>query len=96
MRKAFTALSVTGMLETGYLSYLKLYTPSGISDLCSATGSGSCTSVLNSPYATVNMNGLEIPLTVVGSLAYGIVALLSVQPLVLDSEKFHETNNRLV
>ena len=97
IRKTFTALSTLGMIETGYLSYLKLYTPSGISDLCSATGSGSCTSVLNSPYATLTLNGFEIPLTVVGCLAYGIVALLSFQPLITDSttKYYDDTTNRL-
>ena len=96
IRKTLTALSTAGMIETGYLSYLKLYTPSGISDLCSATGSGSCTSVLNSPYATLNLNGFEIPLTVIGCLAYGIVALLSFQPLIADAaENDDETNNRM-
>jgi uncharacterized membrane protein len=58
---------------------------------------GSWTSVLNSPYATLNLNGFEIPLTVIGCLAYGIVALLSFQPLIADAaENDDERNNRMV
>ena len=85
IRKLFTLLSGIGMIETGYLTYLKVFDPNGISKICGGSGDGlaSCSSVLNSPYATVQLNDeIVIPLTALGFIAYSTVAMLSVIPLV--------------
>eukprot|EP00873_Tetraselmis_striata_P018764 jgi/Tetstr1/439028/TSEL_027520.t1 len=60
-------LGVAGAAETGYLAWVKL---SGGTALCLA--SGGCTSVLDSPYAS--LYGLPLPL--LGAAAYGGVAAL--------------------
>lgn len=89
IRKVFTGLSSIGMIETGYLSYLKIFDPSGISKICGdgqSPGISSCFSVLNSPYASIPINEeTTIPLTAVGFLAYSTVAALSVLPLLSQS-----------
>ena len=90
VRKMLTGLSLIGMAETGYLSYLKLFDPAGISKICGgdvgddlAASISSCSSVLNSPYATIHVNDeTNIPLTIVGFLAYTTVATLSAYPLI--------------
>nr|XP_051183452.1 thiol-disulfide oxidoreductase LTO1 isoform X2 [Lolium perenne] len=60
-----------GLLETGYLSYLKL---TGSEAFC-PVGGGGCGDVLDSDYSVV----FGIPLPLVGMLAYGLVAALSLQ-----------------
>ncbi len=83
IRKMFTALSGVGMVETGYLTYLNTFDPSGISKICGGGGLSSCSSVLNSPYATVQINDeTTIPLTALGFFAYSTVAILSIIPLL--------------
>jgi len=62
-------LGCAGVLETGYLTWVKL---TGGSALC-LVGDSDCSSVLNSPYAT--LGGLPLPLF--GMAAYGLVAVLS-------------------
>lgn len=92
-RKAIAGLSTIGMVETGYLSYLKLYTADGISKICgdegdvAASSLSSCSSVLNSPYATIQLGDLNLPLTLVGCAAYAITALLAAVPLLILSDE---------
>ncbi|XP_020248381.1 thiol-disulfide oxidoreductase LTO1-like [Asparagus officinalis] len=64
-------LGTLGFLETGYLSYLKLTN----SEAFCAVGGGSCRDVLNSDYSSV----FGVPLPVIGMMAYGFVALLSLE-----------------
>ncbi|KAF9620848.1 hypothetical protein IFM89_015089 [Coptis chinensis] len=63
-----TGLGALGLLETGYLTYLKL---TGTEAFCPVSG-GSCTDVLNSDYAVV----FGVPLPLIGMVAYGIVTSL--------------------
>lgn len=60
-----------GVLETGYLSYLKL---TGSEAFC-PVGGGGCGDVLDSDYSFI----FGIPLPLVGMAAYGLVAALSLQ-----------------
>ncbi len=88
IRKMFTVLSVIGMVETGYLSYIKLFDPNGMANICGGgeggEGLSSCSSVLNSPYASLSLSDeVTIPLTLIGFLAYTAVAVLSAGPLLL-------------
>mgnify|MGYP002177322722 CR=1 FL=1 len=84
-RKIIAGLSTVGAAETGYLSYIKLYVPDGIKNICgdaSSSSVSSCSSVLNSPYASIQIGDFEIPLTVFGFAAYSSVALLSLLPML--------------
>ncbi|KAF7062170.1 hypothetical protein CFC21_068799 [Triticum aestivum] len=60
-----------GLLETGYLSYLKL---TGSEAFCPVSGGG-CGDVLDSDYSVV----FGIPLSLVGMVTYGVVTALSLQ-----------------
>ncbi|KAL8034773.1 hypothetical protein ABFX02_12G051700 [Erythranthe guttata] len=60
-----------GLLETAYLTYLKLTN----SDAFCPMGGGSCTTILTSAYSSV----FGIPLPLFGMLAYGLVATLGLQ-----------------
>mmetsp|Transcript_12352 Transcript_12352/g.23149 ORF Transcript_12352/g.23149 Transcript_12352/m.23149 type:complete len:408 (+) Transcript_12352:76-1299(+) len=89
-RKIITSLSAAGAIETGYLSFTKLFVPGGIDNICgdsmSPGGASSCGTVLNSPYANIDFGGTEIPLTLFGFAAYAAVTLLSVMPIQVRDE----------
>ncbi|XWS42202.1 hypothetical protein CRYUN_Cryun17cG0147900 [Craigia yunnanensis] len=82
-------LGAIGLVETAYLTYLKL----SDSDAFCPLGGGSCGDVLNSDYAVI----FGVPLPLVGLVAYGIVTTLSLQ-LSAKSLPFgiSETYGRLV
>ncbi|XP_057804760.1 thiol-disulfide oxidoreductase LTO1-like isoform X1 [Salvia miltiorrhiza] len=69
--KWIVALGGIGLLETAYLTYLKL---TGSDAFC-PTGGGSCTTILTSDYSSV----FGVPLPLFGMLAYGLVASLGLQ-----------------
>jgi len=62
-RKVMASLAALGAVETGYLSYVKLWGDgdAGLANICTSTGS-TCGSVLQSPYASI----ANIPLTAFG------------------------------
>ncbi len=94
-RKIIAVLSMVGAAETGYLSYIKLHVPDGIQNICgdsSSSSVSSCSSVLTSPYANIQIGGTEIPLTIFGFAAYSLVALLSLAPMLKEDEGSHEIN----
>jgi uncharacterized membrane protein len=105
IRKTFTILSSIGMVETGYLSYLKLFNPAGINKICGdgvTSTISSCSSVLNSPYASIQLNEENaIPLTLLGFVAYTTVAALSAYPMLSSQTVIEEkgvdldVNNRI-
>ncbi|XVF59858.1 hypothetical protein PTKIN_Ptkin07bG0309500 [Pterospermum kingtungense] len=64
-------LGAIGLVETTYLTYLKL----SDSDAFCPLGGGSCGDVLNSDYAVV----FGVPLPLVGLVGYGVVTALSLQ-----------------
>ncbi|CAH2076591.1 unnamed protein product, partial [Thlaspi arvense] len=67
----YTGLGGIGMLDTAYLTYLKL---TGSDAFC-PVGGGTCGDVLNSDYAVV----FGLPLPVIGFVMYGLVTALSAQ-----------------
>lgn len=79
-RLIISAIAAVGLLETIYLSWVKL--SGGVA--CPTTG---CNNVLNSPYATV----LGLPLTLFGCLAYGIMLILGSVPLVAEADNHSTT-----
>ncbi|KFK30203.1 hypothetical protein AALP_AA7G231600 [Arabis alpina] len=67
----YTGIGGIGMLDTAYLTYLKL---TGSDAFC-PVGGGTCGDVLNSDYAVV----FGVPLPVIGFVMYGLVTALSAQ-----------------
>lgn len=83
-------LGALGFIETGYLTYLKLTNSKAF---CPVGGAGSCSDVLNSGYSFV----FGVPLPLFGMLAYGLVALLSLQRTRKHFlSRLGETNTRLI
>ncbi|XVF18104.1 hypothetical protein REPUB_Repub10bG0183100 [Reevesia pubescens] len=82
-------LGAIGLVETAYLTYLKL----SDSDAFCPLGGGSCGDVLNSDYAVI----FGVPLPLIGLIAYGIFMILSLQ-LSAKSLPFgiSETNGRFL
>ena len=83
LRRILGTIASLGALETSYLTYTKLSgaSPSALQLLCSGTGPGGCSSVLNGPYSVVP--GTSIPLAALGLVAYSTVAYLALAPLLL-------------
>lgn len=100
-RQIISGLSAVGAAETGYLSYLKLFAPNGLKNICGDASSGSvssCSSVLNSPYADIHLGDTVVPLTVFGFAAYSLVAILSAIPMLSSGgseENDGNENNRI-
>jgi uncharacterized membrane protein len=80
-RPLIGGISIVGAILTGYLTVTKL---TGGSVTCSAeaAGSGGCSGVLNSAYATV----FGLPLSLFGCLAYVAMAVFALSPLFLNGE----------
>ncbi|KAL7497593.1 hypothetical protein ACHAWT_005896 [Skeletonema menzelii] len=100
LRKTIAAISSLGILETAYLTYDKLqYTSSGgknnsggaslITALCSSNQGSACNDVLHGPYASLHIGTLDIPLSVLGMMAYTMVFALAIFPML-----FNETNEQ--
>lgn len=75
----FTGLAGIGLLENSYLTWTKL-TESDVSTLC--LNGKSCEDVLASPYSSIP--GLNIPLSSLGIVAYGLLLLLTQKALTVD------------
>jgi len=99
IRNVITGMATVGALETGYLSYVKLYVPDGIKNICgdaSSSAISSCSSVLNSPYANIQVGDTLFPLTLLGFAAYSSLAVLSILPTLSgDNESESNENNRI-
>lgn len=65
------AIGGIGLLDTGYLSYLKLTN----SDAFCPIGGGSCGDILNSGYAAI----FGVPLSLIGMAAYALVAIMGLE-----------------
>mmetsp|Transcript_32057 Transcript_32057/g.54064 ORF Transcript_32057/g.54064 Transcript_32057/m.54064 type:complete len:313 (-) Transcript_32057:157-1095(-) len=74
-RLLLSGLASTGALETGFLSYSKLFAPDATTALCTEA---SCNSVLSGPYSVIP--SLNIPLVAVAFAAYSAVAVFSLLP----------------
>ena len=96
-RNTVAGLSLVGSFETAYLTYEKVFVPNGLTNLCSGDESAisSCSSVLTSPYASVHIGDIEVPLTAIGFLAYSTVTALALYPLFESKSNSHDENNRL-
>jgi uncharacterized membrane protein len=88
LRKAMGAVAGAGVVETAYLTYIKLAgLDASATALCRAfsnedggMGRGTCGNVLSGPYST--MPGTGVPLATLGLLAYASVAYLALSPLL--------------
>jgi uncharacterized membrane protein len=84
LRKTIGAISAAGMAETAYLTYAKLFSPGGVAALCGTDGQAGagCGSVLEGPYASINLFGADIPLSALGFAAYTATTGLALLPLL--------------
>ena len=95
LRKIMGAIASLGMIETGYLTMVKITNNNNNLLLCGGGGGGggsgntaglsSCDQVLNGPYSTIPYLQLfhqTIPLAAGGLLAYLSVVVLAVQPII--------------
>ena len=78
LRRFMGGIALAGAIETGYLTYNKLF--QGVDGLpfCDVDGGG-CNDILSGPYSYVPFT--EIPLSALGFLAYCSVAFLALSPL---------------
>jgi len=83
-------LSFLGVLETGYLTILKL--TQSAPALCSSLSTGSCESVLSSKYSEL----FNIPLPTFGMLTYGGICALAVLGAVAKKEEKKYDNSALL
>ena len=98
LRKTIAAISSLGILETAYLTFDKMQfsakksTTSLVSALCNSSsssgGGGSCNDVLHGPYSALHVGAFDIPLSLLGMVAYTIAFCLSILPLA-----FYERND---
>lgn len=88
-RPIIGAIAIAGAILTAYLTVTKLL---GGEVNCSADGAvGSCSSVLNSPYAEV----FGLPLSLFGCLGYLAMATFALSPLLVDAEKNRSSRKQL-
>jgi uncharacterized membrane protein len=88
LRRIMAGIATAGALETAYLSYNKLILGES-SPLCGVNGN--CDSVLTGPYSNIPFT--DIPLALVGCLAYVTVGVLSLAPLL--SQDADDSSNRV-
>ena len=86
LRKIMAATASLGIVETAYLTVNKL---NGYGTLCGIDGS--CSNVLNGPYAIVP--GTNIPLSALGCGAYACAAILAIAPLVVNNNNNNNNND---
>lgn len=88
LRRVMGLVASAGMIETAYLTLTKLTDKVDI--LCGADGG--CSSILNGPYAFIP--GTNIPLSLLGFVAYATVAFLAVEPIRTNEE--NDQSNRVL
>lgn len=90
-RPIMGAIAFLGAILTGYLT-IKKFSGQTVGCLAQAGASGGdCSNVLNSPYATV----FGLPLSLFGFLAYGLMMLFALAPLLVKKEHNRRLRNRL-
>lgn len=89
-RPIMGAIALLGAILTAYLTIQK-WTGQTVGCVAGAAEGGSCSNVLNSPYATV----FGLPLSLYGFVAYCAIALFSLGPLLISPEKNKTLRNRL-
>jgi len=75
-RAGISGLSLIGGVETSYLTWIKFTDQSSFANICNGE---SCKSVLTGPFSMIPY--LDIPLTLVGAVAYSFIFLLAILPL---------------
>jgi len=90
LRRSMGAIAGAGLAETAYLTFTKL---SG-SDVGLCGSEGGCGDVLNGPYASIP--GTNLPLAMIGMVAYALVAYLAVAPTISSFTEEEEDSNRLL
>ena len=98
LRRVIGGVATAGAIETGYLTYNKLFGTESV--FCGAsldgTAGSACVDVLNGPYASIPFS--DIPLSAVGFMAYLLAAWLAVSPLLQQKDNndiMDDTDNRI-
>lgn len=102
IRKAMGAIAGAGVVETAYLTWIKVVSGKNPSTtiLCAALGGGkgdgggNCGSVLTGPYSSLPVGSTSIPLASLGLVAYLCVLLLALSPL-LANDDLDDQDNRV-
>ena len=102
LRRIMGGIASLGAIETGYLTYAKLF--GGINNnggllFCSgessSAGYSSCDQVLNGPYS--NLPFLDhVPLASLGFVSYILVGFLALQPIISENDDDDDTTNRIL
>ena len=85
-RQLIAAIATLGALETAFLTVAEL--AGGAAAVCPTAG---CKEVLSSPYATV----FGLPLTLFGFIAYTILGIAAVAPLLVNSQTNKQLRSQL-
>ena len=88
-RFAIGSIAAAGTLETAYLTWSKVSETPVASALCSE--SSKCGDVLSGPFS--NLPLIELPLSSIGMLGYGIIATLAFLPVVSNSVNSDNSND---
>lgn len=91
-RQLIVLLSSIGAAETAYLTQAKLG-GSSISELLCSNPS-SCSTVLSGPYSTIPY--LNVPISAIGFVAYMIICVLALQPLLLPTKTNIDANTSIL
>ncbi|KAG7358403.1 vitamin K epoxide reductase family protein [Nitzschia inconspicua] len=101
LRRIMAGIASLGVIETGYLTYTKLFTDTHLPAFCSSSSVGAtpsaCESVLTGPYSNVPFT--DIPLASLGLVAYSLVVYLSLSPLqqpTVGETSNDDTQNRIL
>jgi len=83
LRKTMAGIASLGAVETGYLTYAKLFGSGGSGVFCgnSQAAVSSCDQVLSGPYSHLPFFD-NVPLASLGFLAYSSIVVLALQPLL--------------
>ncbi|OEU12729.1 VKOR-domain-containing protein [Fragilariopsis cylindrus CCMP1102] len=101
LRRIMGGIASLGAIETGYLTYAKLF--GGINNgggllFCgesSSAGYSSCDQVLNGPYSNLPFLD-QVPLASLGLVSYILVGFLALQPIISENDDDDDTTNRIL
>jgi uncharacterized membrane protein len=99
LRRIMGGIASLGAIETGYLTYAKLFGGNNNGGLLfcgeSSSGYSSCDQVLNGPYSNLPFFD-NVPLASLGLVAYISVGILALNPIILENDDDSDNTNRIL
>jgi uncharacterized membrane protein len=100
LRRIIGGIASLGAIETGYLTYAKLFGGSNgggllFCDESSSGGYSSCDQVLNGPYSNLPFFD-HVPLASLGLVAYTLVGVLALKPIIFENDNGNDNTNRIL